>query len=406
MALAAGLRAGFWAYTGRTWEDALITVLHSENFYRGLGLTHFRVDESLPVHGFTSPLSVLIPLAGDWLKLGFGLTLLKLASLGAGAAAVLYVFRIFQVYPELGTELSTVVLAAGYVAVEHHQILWGMAGMETQIATTVLLASIYYCRAGSPVMLGISLGLCLLARPDFAFWVLIVGLWLAVQRSWWRLIQTAAVTALLYGPWVVFTSWYYGSPIPNTILAKSAGFGLWWRAPMTLWEFFPQLWQKSVGAVFQVLGPCFGGHGTGFRPLPGGRAIAVAMLALLLLARRQKSLGLLYALVAVYTLYYTFLVPVTFGWYTAPLAASAILLCAKGAGDLLRAQPRLAWAGAAVYLGALAWILPTTFTAERNIQQIVEEGIRAKIGRYLNEVAAPNQTIGCEPLGYIGYYSQ
>ncbi|MBI3473986.1 MAG: hypothetical protein HY013_21740, partial [Candidatus Solibacter usitatus] len=134
--------------------------------------------------------------------------------------------------------------------------------------------------------------------------------------------------------------------------------------------------------------------------------IAVAMLALLLLARRQKSLGLLYALVAVYTLYYMFLVPVTFGWYTAPLAASAILLCAKGAGDLLRARPRLAWGGAAVYLGALVWVLPTTFTAERNIQQIVEEGIRAKIGRYLNEVAAPNQTIGCEPLGYIGYYSQ
>src|ERR1043166_8441141 len=33
--VAVGLRFFFWWYTGRVWEDALITVLHSENFVQG-----------------------------------------------------------------------------------------------------------------------------------------------------------------------------------------------------------------------------------------------------------------------------------------------------------------------------------------------------------------------------------
>src|SRR5215207_7187547 len=56
---AAAIRLFFWAYTGSLWEDALITVLHSENAVSGLGLTHFKIDDP-PVHGFTSPLSVLV----------------------------------------------------------------------------------------------------------------------------------------------------------------------------------------------------------------------------------------------------------------------------------------------------------------------------------------------------------
>ena len=65
-------RLFFWWYTGRVWEDALITVLHSENFANGLGLTHYHPG-SPPLPGFTSPASVLIPLAADVFHPGWGL---------------------------------------------------------------------------------------------------------------------------------------------------------------------------------------------------------------------------------------------------------------------------------------------------------------------------------------------
>jgi hypothetical protein len=36
----------------------------------------------------------------------------------------------------------------------------------------------------------------------------------------------------------------------------------------------------------------------------------------------------------------------------------------------------------------------------------VEDGVRKRIGLYLNAMMKPEQTLGCEPLGYVGYYSR
>ena len=48
---------GYTLYTDQTWEDSLITLRHSENLLRGEGLT-FNPGER--VHGFTSPINVLL----------------------------------------------------------------------------------------------------------------------------------------------------------------------------------------------------------------------------------------------------------------------------------------------------------------------------------------------------------
>src|SRR6201996_4728827 len=97
MVVAVLIRLFYWHYTHRTWEDALITVLHSENAASGLGLTHLQPPGEPPLHGFTSPLSVLIPLVGDLVHVGWGLPFLKLVSVFAGAIAVWLGVRISQV---------------------------------------------------------------------------------------------------------------------------------------------------------------------------------------------------------------------------------------------------------------------------------------------------------------------
>src|SRR5690348_1755921 len=92
--IAIAIRLFFWFYTGRTWEDALITLQHAENAARGLGLTH--TPGSPPLHGFTSPISVLIPLVGEFLHPGFGLSLQKLVSALCGGISVWLGMRIAQ----------------------------------------------------------------------------------------------------------------------------------------------------------------------------------------------------------------------------------------------------------------------------------------------------------------------
>ena len=87
LALAVLIRLFYWDYTGRTWDDALITALHSENAASGFGLTHINPGES-PVQGFTSPLAVLLSLVADLIHVGYGLSFLKLLSAFFGGVAV------------------------------------------------------------------------------------------------------------------------------------------------------------------------------------------------------------------------------------------------------------------------------------------------------------------------------
>ena len=211
----------------------------SENFYHGLGLTHFKIDDPRPLHGFTSPISVLLPLLADRFHVGWGLPFQKLLSLLAGPVAVWFGYRILRDYLAPFSRAAAV-LGGGYLAIEHHQILWGMAGMETQLATAILLASMYFLLAGNLKASAIGAGLCLLARPDFVLSAAIAaaatGFACYRRRDFKPLLTFVLLVCAVYGPWLIFTTLYYGSPIPNTVIAKTLGYpGYWETAPSFRW---------------------------------------------------------------------------------------------------------------------------------------------------------------------------
>lgn len=413
------LRICFWAYTQRYWEDALITCLHSENLVRGLGLSHFRPGEA-PLHGFTSPLSVLIPLLGDMMHVGFGVEFLKLLSIPAAALTVLYALAL-GIHPAVRLPYPLIALVMGYLAVEHHQILWGMAGMETQFSVLILLMSLYYAVAWKPVGLGISLGLCMLVRPDYAFWTLIVGVY-GLFRGPRDLPRVVGIALALYLPWIVFTFWYYGSPLPNTVVAKGLGYTPPWAmiGPITFGNLKRHVWMTLSEQLHIMLAPTFCGYGTGPQllltqgpesPLANMMFFFAVVGSLAVLLRRQWVLFPLLGFVVVYSLYYVFLVPYLFGWYKVPYLALLLLLSVRGLQECARLlpSPRLRAFGlglfAVGYVGLFAAVLPATFTTERQIQQDVENPVRKAAALFLRDRLQPGDTIGSESLGYLAYYS-
>lgn len=417
--LAVLVRIVFWRNTGRVWEDSLITILHAENALDGLGLTHYKPDEG-PIHGFTSPLGVLIPLAGEWLHRGWALDSIRVASLVAAFFTVRFAARIAIGVPGLGLTPPLAALVCGYLAFEHHQILWGMAGMETQVVVCLLLGSIVCFAERRYVALGVALGLCLWGRPDMALWAMTVGAALLLrgrsEGTWRPLAAVAGLCAAVYLPWIAFATWYYGSPVPNTILAKSAGFSYWWLREKSLAFWIEGAAYHTWVSILAPLGPAFGGNGTNFVKLFDHGAVAALMTAAIAVGfvaawrRGSFEVRLLYAFFWVFLLYFVFLVPAFFGWYVMPFMAVAIFLAAHGLGVMVRALPRanewVALAMAIAYLAIMIGVLPVTFRGERNIMRLVEQPVRISIGRYLHDHAPPNATVGGEPLGFIGYYSR
>lgn len=410
--LAVAVRLFFWYYTRRTWEDALITVQHAENAARGLGLTH--VPGGPHVHGFTSPISVLIPLLGELAHPGFGLPLLKLVSAVCGGVTVWFAMRISQ---RLGLGFPITLLIGGYLAIEHQQILFGMSGMESQVAVTILLFSIYSLFDLKSLHVGVSLGLCMLARPDFVLWVAIVMAllgWLCWKKRDFRPLETVALALLLiYGPWLAFTTWYYGSPLPNTILAKAWGFGHRWYAGASASVLLSRAFGHTL-LIFGNLGPAYDGNGgVSFIGLGGLICFPVLLFVLLGIVWSRKDIPSLAiaAFVLVYSLY-LFLVGQVFPWYCVPLAAVAMLAAGIGLDALLKGclaerwRLILGYALAVAYLALFAAVAAVTFRGEKNVQTFVEDGVRKQVGLYLAHVMRPGQTVGSESLGYFGYYSR
>jgi len=421
IALAAMLiRIVFWCYTQRYWEDALITCLHAENMASGFGLTHVRPGEP-PLHGFTSPLSVLVPLIGDLMRVGFGVEFLKLVSIPASALTVLFLLGI-AIHPRVRLSTPLAIIAMGFAAVEHHQILWGMAGMETQLAVLILIMSVYYTMTLDTVPLGISLGLCMLVRPDYAFWTIISGVYVLFNRPK-AFLPVTGIALAVYLPWILFTVLYYGSPIPNTVLAKGLGYTKWYQKVPEL-SFFAikrHTWLMMAEQLHVHLGPMFAGHGASvhlFFTKGAESPIANFMFgfsvigALVVFFKRQWVLWPLVAVVVVYSLYYVYVVPVVFGWYKMPYILTLLLLSLRGlqwAGEwIVSVKWRGRWEGgfAAVYLGLFISVLPISFYTERMIQQYVENDVRMAAGLYLKEHMKPDEAVGCEPLGYMSYYSR
>ena len=224
---------------------------------------------------------------------------------------------------------------------------------------------------------------------------------------------------MVYGPWILFTFLYYGSPIPNTILAKSMGYpsvrtmvhGLTVAAKIT---FFKHRFFTVLGS----LGPAYEGNGSGLTALWDHGVIALLMVLLcvagLAAAWRKRHIDalLLYSFAIAYTLYLAFCPSWVAGWYTAPVVAVAVIGSAYGlwklidhvAGQRLR-EPIIACVGAA-YILSIVSVLPLTMRSDKYIQQYVEDSGRKQVGLYLANVSLPTDTVGTESLGYTGYYSR
>ena len=324
-----------------------------------------------------------------------------------------------------------------YVAFEHHQVLWGMSGMETQLATLALVISLYYTIAvitaregeapsepslrAQAIRLGVALALCMLARPDFVFWAVIVGVCLFV-RDRRQFLWVAGVALALYLPWLVFATVYYTSPIPNTIVAKGLGYPLWSRQPdLGLAEVGRHVWTRIngrylAGSIFQPLGPSFAGHGTGFSHVVFDRGRVCQLMTVLALVgggaalrRKQWAYAPLILFVLAYGAYYVCAVPIVFAWYVVPFVVVVLLLSARGLEALTAplADQRLRKIAlgffACLYLTCLLGILPRTFYTEKRIQEDIENNVRKRAATYLAEVMEDNETVGCEALGYLSY---
>jgi hypothetical protein len=409
-------RVTFWAVTNRRLDDALITIKFDKNLADGVGFVHNLGDGH--VQGFTSALSVLVPLPGELIYGGGGIQLIRLVSLGAFVLAAIYAYLIAREF-KLGTWPT--VFALAYLALDQNQVFFGMSGMETQIAVAVLLGGIYYVLVEDFPKAGVALGLALLARPDFVLWFVPAYVFLFI-RDWRGALRAFAISAAILAPWVLFTTIYFGSPVPHTIAAKSLSF-----APTLPGLTHPVAWIHFLGDQLSasshswtIFAPFYEAIFITHSPLSYGVAKAIAFVVAglaivggLSTIRRASWLPAIACLILLLAYKVIFLAVGYFEWYGAPTTALLVLMAAIGldrisiwlaAASRNRFRPAEVALVPAVLLALVyAMVLPYRTVVEARVQHDIEDKVRQPLGEYLGQVVKPGESITSESSGYVGW---
>lgn len=394
------IRIIFWLWTQRVWEDALITITPVLNLFHGKGLTHHS-GEPL-THSYTSALSVLIPMLGQiWNR---PITALRLASLFSSVIAIIYAYRIAK---RLSLGMLPIIFLLAYLAFDQQQIFFGMAGMETQVAVAVIMASIYYLLEDDDVKVGLLAGFALLARPDFIIWVAIAFITIGLRlRKIRYLARFGVCCSLIALPWILFTTFYYGSPIPNTIVAKN----LYAHVGFNYSPNFHELVYYSAHWVLAFT-PFYESTFVRHAPIPLFLLLGIAIVFISLslfgfwVKRNNHAIlaaGVFFLLFAMYRT--RAMLPTYFSWYLPPFLAIMALFAAIGLDSLSQLRPRLSRVLTIGLIIAFTAHIPFSFPLEKRVQQDIENGVRTKVGWYLHDHMKPGESVVLEPVGYIGYF--
>ena len=386
-------------------EDALITMRYASNIWHGQGWVY---NAGQHVLGTTSPLwtALTAPIAG---LLRFDNARIAESILGFGFYAAACVL-----FSRLAQQWSLPVAAhLGWLAVlalHPTLVAESVSGMEASLLVLLIAASLTLAVAGLPVPAMAVAGLAILARPEGVVWAacLVAYIWAVGRRSAIR--KGLLVLAAILAPWLTFATWYFGSPIPQSVRAKS-GLGAGTSVGQILWR--PHDLRNLV--VF------FSGAGARGLADPAQLDLAVGLLAAmavgLLVAYRQRNWPILClgAFWALYLSCYYFGYGVTsFEWYRiAPvmagslMAVTGLVALSAVAGAQARHLARSPVLDAIV-VGAIIVGLVLSVRREvtfRHDSQDYEDAVRRPTGQWLGQCTPRAATVMLEPIGYVGFFA-
>ncbi len=196
-----------------TIDDAYITFRYARNLATGLGFVY---NPGEHVIGTTTPLYTML-LAALYLAGLHDLPRVALvvnAAADAATTAILYVFA-----SRLGFGRWAAYLAALF-ALCSGSIAFAASGMETSVFVLFVVGALVAVGLERPGLAGALAGLATLTRPDGLLVVaLVLGRYVVARRLPPARAIVGVVVPLL--PWLVFATWWSGSPVPQSMVAKA-----------------------------------------------------------------------------------------------------------------------------------------------------------------------------------------
>ena len=394
------------------YDDAFITYRYAENIFAGEGPVY---NQGERVFGSSTPLYLAwvttIKFLGSEISLPELVVRLNAFWLiTAGVLSYLLVRR-------LSSSRLLGALAAVIILLHRSMLAISTGGMESFLFVSLLLACWLALISERALLAGLLAGLAILTRPEGVVLIplMVVALW--HRRD--RLVKAGIACSLVGLIWVVFATKYYGSPIPNSVIAKSQ-------------PLYPIPVGASAKAVLTGLpGMLIDDYELTRKPLAASLVWAVWMLAAIATvidseARRRLAwlpAGFVIGVLALYLVGN----PALFLWYWPHLFVPAILALVVGlpvVGSRLsrrfgQQHPAIGKRAVPIaisllilicsaslfrpYVGAPGGMLSTLTDVSENAERLRVLAYR-KTAEELNQVTDDQTRLAAPEIGSLGYY--
>ncbi|HKY84104.1 MAG TPA: hypothetical protein VJ160_04670 [Anaerolineales bacterium] len=390
----------------RVIDDAYIIFRYAQNLLDGKGLV-FNPGE--PVFGITTPLFVLL-LAGAAFPIGG--TAAPFPALALGVSALADAATCFLLI-RLGRTLDRPpagILTALVWAVAPMSVTFAIGGMETSVFVLLTTATLYFHSTHRPTAAALCAGLSLTTRPDAL--VMIGFLVLERGRQTWKArrgdttftpIRAMEIGAFLAPVilWGIFAWSSYGTPIPNSLAAKTSAYHLPPEAAtVRLLQHFstPFLEHLVFGTAWIAIGLIL--------------YSVLYLLGALDTVKPRAETWPLFAYAPAYFLAFSIANPLIFRWYLTPPLPMFFFGIFLGAQRLARdlRRPFVVWAfgAAAVLLSLHGWSLRPESGPTRPAPEMAFVGLEnlyETLGRRLRTMVGPNEVVAAGDIGALGFTS-
>jgi Gpi18-like mannosyltransferase len=374
----------FVGYSHWAYDDPFISYRYATNISQGLGFVYNPGERILST---TTPLFTIILALG-----GFLTTNLHLLAIAIGVISLaiggLFIFDLSK------TWRAPIVGWTGLLLYPTFPLVVSTLGSETPLYLALCLGAFAFYARNHYLNAGVLGALATLTRPDGVLVLLILGIDYLVRLRKPIPWKTILISSGILFVWVIFASFYFGSPIPGTLASKQQ------QGLMEISESF------SRGFITII---------RGYATWPYIIEAILALLGLFYAVWRKRLWVIILIWPIIYFFAYSLLGVTRYFWYYAPLIPSFVIAIGIGLTaisdhlkDVTREKKRLSY----LPIFSSAIILVMLFAAQgRSLWQMRQLNdprlaIYRAVGEWLNENTLSNEKVGSLEVGIIGYYAQ
>jgi len=360
-------------------DDMFITLRYARNLAAGRGFVFNSGEKYL---GVTTPLYVIIIAFFSIFSKDFVLIAMLLSYMSL-IFACFYLYLIFKRFKlEIGGLIASILIVSnGIISAAH--------GMELNFFMLLIFAAIFYFLKNRFLIVGLLCGASILIRPEGICFFLWPAIYLVLTGNWKNVSRYLLGLMSVLVPWIMFSTFYFGFPLPQTIRAKAVIGEL--RLQPSFWDELIKRRAPSVQVYW---------------------FLALLGVFYSVVHKRIWELILLAFLIS-YLAAYRILSPPPFIWYYVPLVFVFYVFVGECIGNIakdilgrLKLQGIVAKYCVFVLTMSLALIYTVQSFEISGLRQIGKvNDIRKEIGLWINNHAKANSSIQLSEAGIIPFYA-